>query len=398
MRNAAIILLLASNLSLATEMLEDVIIRNDVEGMELARTRLHRDSSATASYLAALGALFETYSGQLDTPTGAKVVTEGMQDADRAIQLDPKMADAWMISAMLRQNAQRFGITVEKDPVNRLAHAVELDANSPAVALFNGAIHSFNPAGPARPEGVRLIDDLAARLDADRAATGRRFGLWDAEAHAWQIFVHRAADDPDPKLLRPIASALAAQRPDFALGRELAEATAQRRFVAAPDVKWQPFLTDAAGDGKDPKLPDIVSVDRAADAARVWYRVTFRDPLPRSFGVNVVANRGGDTTQGTKWWGGGSTFHFDRLATAWITRDGDGFFGTLGVTDVDGARGIRLAKLTSDLAIALGSDEHSVIVGIPRDALGLTEKSAVIVAAGSHLVWNDDATTAANSR
>src|SRR5207302_1880033 len=154
-------------------------------------------------------------------------------------------------------------------------------------------------------EGVKIIDDLVARLDADRAATGRRFGLWDAQAYAWQIFVHRATDDPRTEVLRPMAARLMEQRPDFDLGRQIADAVAERRFVEVPALPWQPFLTDPAGDGKNPKLPDVIAVDRAAIADRMWYRITVQDPLPRSFGVNIVVNRTGDPTTGMPWWGSG---------------------------------------------------------------------------------------------
>lgn len=200
-----------------------------------------------------------------------------------------------------------------------------------------------------------------------------------------------AQDEPRAETLRPLAAKLLEQRPDFALAQQINESVIERRFVAAPNVNWQPFLTDAADDAKNPKLPDVVSVDRADEGDRVWYRVTFREPLPRSFGVNVVVNRNGDPFTGMKWWGGNSTFRFDRLVTAWITRDGDRYFGRVGVTDEDGARGARLVKIPADIAIAMGGDGRSVMLGVPRDAIGLTEKSTVVVAGGSHLVWNDDA-------
>src|ERR1043166_8118295 len=98
----------------------------------------------------------------------------------------------------------------------------------------------------------------------------------------------------------PLAAKLVAERPDFALGQALAQYVGDHRFVAPPDVTWQPLLTDAAGDGKNPKLPDVIAVDRAESGDRLWYRVTFRDPLPRSFGVNLVANRSGDPAVGMK--------------------------------------------------------------------------------------------------
>lgn len=396
-------------LTLAREMLEDAAIRDDADGIALARGRLEQivaDSGERtvlrdAHYLIALSALFESLSAYRDAAASARLVATGIRHVDRAIEIDPQFADAWMISSSLRWSAQRVGRPAPKDPPgspNRFQHALELDAKSPAVSFTNGMISSFNPAGAARPEGVRILDDLVARLDDERAATGRRFGLWDAEAHAWQILVRIASDEPRAETLRPLSQKLLAMRPDFALGQQIAADVSERRFVAAPSLVWQPFLTDAAGDGKNPSLPDIVAVDRAGSGDRMWYRVAFRDALPRSFGVNVVINRSGDPATGMRWWGNGSTFRFDRLVTVWISRDGDRYFGRTGITDEDGARAARLAKLSSDVQVAMGSDDRSVMIGVPRDFLGLTDGSTTIVAAGSHLVWNDDATSPANSR
>ncbi len=412
MRNALAALLLTATiplhaadreLELARAMTEDAIVRNDVTGMQLARGRLlniiaeadDRTVLRDANELVALSSLFESISGWVDTGTGAKAVATGIRHADRAIEIDPQFADAWMIAAMLRSTAPRFGVAVAPDPPgtqNRMAHAVELDPKSPSVAFFSAMLHSFNPAGPAPAAAVRQIDDLVAQLDANRAVTHRRFGVWDAEAHAWQVMVRFASAEPDATIMRPMVARLVDARPDFAIGQELAEFVAERRFVAPPDVAWQPFLTDPAGDGKDPKLPDVVSVDRAEDGDRMWYRVTVRDPLPRSFGVNIVVNRTGDPSTGARWWGG-TPFRFDRLVTAWISRDGDRYFGRIGVSDDDGLRGFRLAKITPDVQLAMSADNRVVFLGVPKSALGLTDKSVVIVAVGSHLVWNDDATS-----
>jgi len=396
-------------LPLAREMLEDAVVRDDADGIQLARERLLRIAAdATdrtvlrdAHYLIALSAFFESFSAYRDLAASGRLAAAGIRHSDRAIEIDPQFADAWMISAALRRNAQRAGVVVPADPPsapNRVKRAIELDAKSPLVALLSGAARSMNPNGAANPEGVQMIDDLAARLDADRAATGRRFGLWDAQAHAWKILVRIAADEPSAEPLRPLAAQLMKQRPDFALGQFLAESVAERRFVAAPSVVWQPFLTDPAGDGKVASHPDVIAVDRAESGDRLWYRVTFREPLPRSFGTNIAVNRSGDPATGMPWWGAGSSSRFDRLVTAWISRDGDRYFGRVGVTDDDGARGVRFSKITTDVQLAMGPDDRSVMIGVPRTALELTDKSTIVVAGGTHLVWNDDATSPANSR
>ena len=393
-------------LVLAREMLEDAVIRDDADGIALVRERLLRvaaESDGTvlrdAHYLVALSAYFESFSAFRDAGASARIAAMGIRHADRAVQLDPQFAEAWMLSSSLRWNAQRLGRPAPADPAgspNRFARALELSPGAPAVAFSNGVIRSFNPNGPAHPEGVKIFDELAARLDADRAATGRRFGLWDAQAHAWKILVRMAAADPRAETLRPLAGQLMEQRPDFALAQMLVDSVAERRFVAAPALTWQPFLTDVSGDGKDPGLPDVIAVDRAESGDRWWYRVTFREPVPRSFGVNIIVNNG-DPGSGMRWWGTGSDFRFNRLVTVWISRDGDRYFGRVGVTDDDGARGARLSKITPDIQVAMANGDRSVVIGVPRDALALTEASTIIAAGGSHLVWNDDAASAANS-
>lgn len=417
MRTAILLILFAlalplsadRDLTLAREMLEDAIIRDDADGIDIARDRLLRIAASAgdrrverdAHYLIALSSFWESFSAYRDTATVARIVTAAIHHADRAIEIDPQFADAWMISSSLRFAAMRAGHPAPPDPPgapNRGAKAMELDAKSPMVAFSMGVVRSINPAGPANPDGVKIIDELADRLDADRAATGRRFGLWDAQAHAWKILVRMASAEPRAETLRPMVAKLLEERPDFALAQDIASSLMERRFVTAPSVTWTPFLTDAAGDGKTATLPDVVSVDRATDGDRVWYRVTYREPLPRSFGVNLVVNRSGDPATGMRWWGGGSTFHFDRLVTAWITRDGDRYFGRIGVTDDEGARGVRFAKLSSDVQLAMSEDNRSVMIGVPREAIDLTDASTVVVAGGSHLVWNDDATSVVNSR
>jgi len=393
-------------LTLAREMLEDSIVRNDVEGMQFARARLVRLTAESddrtvqrdAHYLAALSVSFESFSGLGDVSPA--LIMAGVRHADRAVELDPQFAEGWAMSAMLRGIARRAGQTVPDDPPgspNRFARAKELDPKAPAVAFFNGMLTSMNPNGAAPPEGVKMFDELASRLEAERKG-GRRFGLWDAETEAWRLFVRIAQDEPQAATLRPMVARLLEQRPDFALGREIADSVNERRFVAPPALTWQPLLTDAASDGKNPKLPDVISVDRAEDAERIWVRVGFRETLPRSFGVNLVVDRDGDPSTGMKWWGNGSSFRFDRLVTAWISRDGDRYFGRVGVTDDTGARAAKLMKITTDVAVAMGADERSVMIGVPRGALGWTPASTMIVAGGSHLVWNDDAASAVNSR
>src|SRR5439155_6921068 len=107
MRNLLILVLLIlalpvcaadRELILAREMLEDAIIRDDAEGIQLARGRLlniaaeadDRRVLRDAHYLVALSALFESFSAFRDIATSARLVATGIRHVDRAIELDPQ--------------------------------------------------------------------------------------------------------------------------------------------------------------------------------------------------------------------------------------------------------------------------------------------------------------------
>jgi hypothetical protein len=378
-------------LTLARSALEDAILRDDAEGMRLARGRLAlvaADSpTAETHYLIGLAAFFESTNAWRDAKESARLIALGIRHADRALELDRDFADALMLSSALRFYGMRAGISTDpKEMSVRRVRATDLGPTAPFVSYINGITSSMNPAGPARPEGIRAFDEMAQRSR----------GFWKLQAEAWRLIVRTAADEPDIERLRPMAAQLFAEDPQFELAKSMVDFVVPRRFAAVPDVKWQPLLTDAPNDGIVATRPDVISVDRADAANRVWFRVRFRERVPSSAGVNIVVNRSGDAYSGMRWWGQGSTFRFDRLVTAWIVREGDGFYGRLGVTDEDGARAVRFSKLSDDVQVAVADD--TMIVSVPRDTLGLTEKSTIVVASGSHFVWNDDATSVANSR
>src|SRR6185436_2963935 len=105
------------DLNLSREMLEDAILRDDAEGMRLARERLLRIAAEAddrtvlrdAHYLVALSAFFESINPYRDLATSGRLAATGVLHCDRALEIDPQFADAWMLSAALRRNAQRGG-------------------------------------------------------------------------------------------------------------------------------------------------------------------------------------------------------------------------------------------------------------------------------------------------
>jgi hypothetical protein len=390
-------------------MIEDAAIRFDDYGLSLGRERAARlAASAEASgdtrlardahYLIALSAAAQLFTGNNDVATLRRVATEGALHADRAAALDPQFAEGFALASYIRGGGLMLGALspdVGAAMRDRFGKAMALDPATPPMALLNALRKSMNPAGPAHPEGVQAFADLATRLDAQRAKDGSRLSWWDVMAHFWLTTVQLTAESPDAAAMRgPIAS-LVAMRPDSVQFRQLAARVEHHSWLAAADLdglQWRELGRDDAGDGVVPEAPDLRSLEVARSGERLWFRLTFEKPLPASFGVNVVVDHDGDPNGDMPWWGGKSHFRFDRLVTAWITREGDGYFGQIGVTDADGARARQFTKLSDDVALRMAADGKSVMIGVSAASLDLTPGAKVIAAGGTHLIWNDDLT------
>jgi len=400
----------AHEVALTREMIEDAAIRYDDDGLRLGReraarlaaegeaagdTRLARD----AHNLIALSAWAQAYTGHNTLDTVRRLVAEGIRHADRAVTLDERCPEALVLSTALRGSAFMFGEgTPEMRPVmlERLRRALEVDPAATPVGVFNGLARSMDPAGPARPEGVQVYADLVRRLDARPGAASARPDFWELQARAWYAMVRLQSLGPDVAPIRADVTRLTALRPDSELARELSFRVEHHSWAPATAVSaltWQSLGSDAAGDGAKPEAPDLRALDFARDPQRVWFRLTFEKELPPSFGLNVAVDRDGDPAGDAAWWGKGSHFRFDRLVTAWVVREGDGYFGRIGVTDAMGAIPSHLEKLSTDVALRLGEDRKSVMVGVLASALDLTPQARLIAAAGTNLMWNDDLTS-----
>jgi len=400
---------LAREVSLAGDLVEDAAIRFDDEGLRLGRERAARLAAAAeaagdvrgardAHYLVALSVWAQVYTGNNDFATLRRIAEEGVRHADRAAALDAGFADALAMGGADRFAAFLFAGRVPEVRTTareRLQQAVKVDPASPPAAFFNALAQSIDPAGPARAEGVQAFAELVGRLDA-RLASGApsvRPGFWDVEARAWHAIVRLQQLQPDVAAIRPDVARLLALRPDSALARELAARVEHRPWAPAAALDalaWRSLGSDAAGDGKDPAAPDLRALQLARGADRVWFRLTFERELPPSFGVNLAIDRDGDPGGDGRWWGGGSRFRYDRLVTAWVVGEGDGWFGSAGVTDAEGGATQRLMKLSTDVLLRRGEDGKSVVVGVPASALQLLAGAKVVAAGGSNLMWNDN--------
>lgn len=188
-------------------------------------------------------------------------------------------------------------------------------------------------------------------------------------------------------------------------GRSAAEAassasSARPEGVPARDpasfdgLEWTSLASDPEGDGARDTLPDGAAVSFRQESAgdTLWFRIDLHDlPDADVFGTNLVVDTDGDASNGAAWWGANEEFRYDRLVTAWVTRDGDRFRGTIGVGDAAGARERNFTNLHQDnLALGVDPEAETIFLGVAPEDLGSPERMEVVVAVGSNAGWNDD--------
>ena len=161
---------------------------------------------------------------------------------------------------------------------------------------------------------------------------------------------------------------------------------------AAPPQIWTVLAFDAKGDGRDPTLLDAAQLSYSYDQQQemLWFRVSlYGKPPEGAFGINIVVDTGSNDSEKMNWWGANKDLKFDRLVTAWVTRDENGYQGTIGVGDVAGVKAKNINNLLqNNLQIRVEGD--SIVVGLRRKDLTDKMKMNLIAAVGSNRDWNDD--------
>jgi pimeloyl-ACP methyl ester carboxylesterase len=162
--------------------------------------------------------------------------------------------------------------------------------------------------------------------------------------------------------------------------------------VAASEEIWTVLAFDAKGDGRDPSLADAAALSYRYDSRQdlLWFRVTlYGKPNEDAFGINIVVDTGDADDAKTNWWGANTDFKFDKLLTAWVTRDNGSYRGTIGVGDAAGTKARNINNLAqNNLQVRVEGD--SIIIGVKRTDLTDKMKMNLIAAVGSNQQWNDD--------
>jgi pimeloyl-ACP methyl ester carboxylesterase len=155
---------------------------------------------------------------------------------------------------------------------------------------------------------------------------------------------------------------------------------------------WTVLAGDPKGDTRDPSLADAAQLAYRYDKQQdcLWFRISlYGMPNEQAFGVNLVFDTAGDEATRMNWWGANKSFRFDRIVTAWVTRDQNGYQGIMGVGDSAGVKAKQMNNLLqNNLQVRVEGD--SIVIGVKRTDVTDKLKMNLLAAVGSNQEWNDD--------
>jgi hypothetical protein len=199
------------------------------------------------------------------------------------------------------------------------------------------------------------------------------------------------------KALRLAARACGVSVLSYLLLVQAAAQSPMHKFQLVPaaslaSLSWISLASDPKSDGVQARLPDAKELSYAIDPRTgiVWFRVTVYEPLPeRWFGISIAVDSDDKPENRMTWWGTNKV-KFDRLASAFLFKGEDYWQGYAGVADGQSAARGYLSNLTGDIKVALDREQRSMLIGVPREALGASPTVRVIASVGSMLANNDD--------
>lgn len=380
----------------AMQMLTDASFRGDINGMAIARHRLVESEpkeAAHAHYLVAFSEWMESQSG------GTEVAQRAMKDVEKAIALDPKLVSAHVLRNRIAFILIGQGALKRDEGFKLMSETFEtakkLAPDEPLVRVVE-ATFLYYGKDQDHEGGRKLVRGAIDELT-KRAATDADAAMWLPVVWNWYGIMFLGENNMD-QAESAFHEALKV-RPDYAAVRDsMLPMTAYVDLGKAPQFSsaagWNELLSDAAGDGRIPQLPDLRSVAWRVDQDRVWFRFNLAEAAdPSKIGVNLALDTDGNQETGRNWWAGNTAFRYDRLVTVWIARSADGRYrGSIGVADAnDAATGHYITSSPGAVAFAFDDADKAVLLGVNRKALGAEKTMHVVATVGSNTMWNDTA-------
>lgn len=395
----------ASEVHFALLQLNDAAIRTDIKGIQQARERLRpflddATVGARAHYGIALSDFFEVNAG--NRKDALERISDGIEEDQKAISLDPELSDAYATGALLyfaKQALQpKSGAEALKQALLLLDQGLKLPAN-PRVTMMDALLrYAYDPKGPPKPEGVRRMERALQDFD-QGSRTESLPDWWQAYGYLWLGQIYRTKADPDYRKAINFYRKAVLLRPDFTLVRRsylpTCEDVAPVPAVQTAGFNWKQLASDPKGDGHKPALPDgkALYVYKDLKSGIVWFKLElYNDVDSEAFGVNLAFDLDNDQKTGASWWGAKSNFTYDRLFTVWLTRTGPGSYsGTIGSTDPKGIAAKNVTRLgKNNIMFGLNPAEKAFLIGIKASDLPASGLVSVVGAVGSSTAWNDD--------
>lgn len=397
---------LTKELDEATVHLMDAAIHSDLKEVMQAKERLEKilnmehtqkNSSVEARIhyeiaFAGFQAMYITF-GQI--PEGRKLMEESLDHLQKASTLDPEFSDVYVLSALCSFYLSRIDRENDSHQLQIpkfIEKARQLSPDSATLATAE-AFMTFRGDPAETQKKIQRAWEIAEQEIHD----GKKPDWWNIIPYHY-IALNYYYRGELMKAREPVEQALAL-RPDLEVMQSTLVPLLQPKHPVNPalysHLKWTQLAVDAAGDGQNPELADARALSYSYDAAkdRLWFNFDYNSlPDPSAFGINIAVDIDDNQENGTKWWGGNTTFHFDRLVTVWVRKYDDGnYYGTVGISDDVSVRRMRLMQLSQN-NILFGADaqKQQVLIGFQRSELDTARKIRLLAAVGSDLVWNDN--------
>jgi hypothetical protein len=346
--------------------------------------------------------LFVTFSNQEGSK---KLVDEALMHLDSATKLKPDLVEAYaLVRRCLFWRAfldPATAMTARSESQAALEKAKALAPENPLVMIEEAFDLLYKPAqaGGNQEQGLARFREAIKRLGQHPGKDPACEDWWLATAHMMLGQTYLAMAKPE-QAEEAFKVALVIE-PDFEVVKnamlpmtQLAAPPAIRRF---DNVAWTTLATDSAGDGKSQAWPDVKALLLYDDVNTdtLWFKFELsRLPNPQAFGINLMVDADQDQRNGVNWWGGNSSFKYDKLVSVWVIKAGENSYrGTVGIAD---ARAVQLNRYTNlfqnNLAFSADAGSKTMLLGVKRGDIDGDGNFNMIAAVGSNAAWNDDIT------
>ncbi|HEX9751077.1 MAG TPA: hypothetical protein VGB22_07330 [candidate division Zixibacteria bacterium] len=377
-----------------------------MEGIKDAREQFAEllaedEGSAVIHYEIAFANVQMIHARNGNGPATGRLLEDAAGHLLRAIDIDDSLVDAYALFGWLEFYTTEIDSTLMKyvraKSQGKLAAARRADPTNPRALLAEAIPKYFNQT--TVNDAYRLNQLAVAHLVARKSATDTLPDWWLPTAYYWLATSHLFRPKPMYDSVRHYTLEALRAEGQYEMAQanllptiDKHEPLPVQRFQR---MHWERLAQDDRNDLLNKSLPDARQLSYSYDAVTdtLWFRIDLHNaPNPASFGVNIAVDDDADSVNGARWWGFNNDFHFDKLATCWLSDAGNGtYFGRIGIATADQVlTGRFMKRWPNSIVFAVDAETNALIIGLKRSELTRSGSFRLIAATGSHAGWADD--------